>query len=119
MTVSRFDPDAIMREVRAVADLRPPATTATLLQKEANRSNVAIVASHSGAKFNEASIPECSNVAIVAKRPPTPDTATALSNRAAEAAERAASIPRGYTRAELEAARLDARRLGYPGRTVH
>jgi hypothetical protein len=40
-------------------------------------------------------------------------------SRRLEAAERAASIPRGYTRAELEAARLDARRLGYPGRTVH
>lgn len=39
-------------------------------------------------------------------------------NRAAEAAERAASIPRGYTRAELEAARLDAQRLGYSGRTT-
>ena len=40
-------------------------------------------------------------------------------NRTTEAAERAASIPCGYTRAELEAARLDAQRLGYPGRTIH
>ena len=35
-------------------------------------------------------------------------------NRAeTEAAERAASIPRGYTKAEIEAARRDAERLGY------
>ena len=30
-----------------------------------------------------------------------------------EAHERATSWPRGYTKAEIEAARLDARRLGY------
>jgi hypothetical protein len=42
-----------------------------------------------------------------------------LPDRSTEAAERASSIPRGYTRAELEAARLDAQRLGYPVRTVH
>lgn len=32
---------------------------------------------------------------------------------AEEAAERAASVPRGYAKAELEAARRDAKRLGY------
>jgi hypothetical protein len=38
----------------------------------------------------------------------------------AEAAERASSIPGGYTKAELEASRRDAERLGYGrGRTVH
>jgi hypothetical protein len=37
-----------------------------------------------------------------------------------EAAERATSIPRGYTQAELEAARRDAERLGYGGsRMLH
>jgi hypothetical protein len=53
--------------------------------------------------------------------PPPPGRAATptLPDRTAEATERAASIPRGYTRAELEAARLDARRLGYSGHTVH
>jgi len=46
--------------------------------------------------------------------------ATAPPDPAAEAAERAVSIPRGYTNAELEAARRDAERLGYGrGGTVH
>jgi hypothetical protein len=44
MTAPRFDPDDIMRAVRAAAKPLSPATTATLLQNEPNRSNVAIVA---------------------------------------------------------------------------
>ena len=48
-----FDIDAIMRDVRAAANLRPPATTATLLQTSPNRSNVAIVASHHAAEIEE------------------------------------------------------------------
>jgi hypothetical protein len=44
--------------------------------------------------------------------PPQTDEERAL----ADAHERVTSWPRGYTKAELEAARLDARRLGYPGR---
>jgi hypothetical protein len=44
MTAPRFDPDDIMRAVRAAAKPSSPATTATLLQNEPNRSNVAIVA---------------------------------------------------------------------------
>jgi hypothetical protein len=39
-----FDPDDIMRAVRAAAKPSSPATTATLLQNDLNRSNVAIVA---------------------------------------------------------------------------
>jgi hypothetical protein len=41
--------------------------------------------------------------------PPQTDEERAL----AGAHERATSWPRGYTKAELEAARLDAKRLGY------
>jgi hypothetical protein len=36
-----------------------------------------------------------------------------ITEMAAEAAEKTASIPRGYIKAELEGARLDAERLGY------
>jgi hypothetical protein len=36
-----------------------------------------------------------------------------LSDTPAEAVERASSIPRGYTRAEMDTARRDAERLGY------
>jgi hypothetical protein len=39
-----FDPDARMREVRAVANLLAPATAATLLHDRQDRSNVATVA---------------------------------------------------------------------------
>ena len=39
-----FDPDDIMRAVCAAAKPSSPATTATLLQNDLNRSNVAIVA---------------------------------------------------------------------------
>ena len=39
-----FDIDAIMRDVRAAANQRRPATTATLLQSSVNRSKVADVA---------------------------------------------------------------------------
>jgi hypothetical protein len=40
-----------------------------------------------------------------------------MTDTAADAAERAVSIPRGYTNTELDAARRDAQRLGYPGST--
>ena len=40
-----FDIDAIMRDVRGAANLRRPATTATLLQSSVNCSKVAVVAS--------------------------------------------------------------------------
>jgi hypothetical protein len=43
--------------------------------------------------------------------------AAAPSDTAAEASERAASTPQGYTKAELEAARREAERLGYGVRT--
>jgi hypothetical protein len=40
-----FDIDAILRDVRAAANQRHPATSATLLQNSRNRSKVAVVAS--------------------------------------------------------------------------
>ena len=48
MSARLFDPDALMREVRAKAGLSPSATTATLLQNAPERSNVATVAAHGG-----------------------------------------------------------------------
>ena len=47
-----FDIDAIMRDVRAAVKLAP-ATTATLLQEQPNRSSVAIVATYRGAEVEE------------------------------------------------------------------
>jgi hypothetical protein len=41
------------------------------------------------------------------------DSKSVQRSPAEEAAERAASVPRGYARAELRAARRDAKRLGY------
>jgi hypothetical protein len=48
-----FDIDAIMRDVRAAANLRHPATSATLLQNSRDRRNVAIVASLPGLEIEE------------------------------------------------------------------
>lgn len=44
MSAALFDPDAIIREVRAKANLSPPATIATLRQNAVQCRNVAIVA---------------------------------------------------------------------------
>jgi len=82
MTANPFDPDAIMREVRAVVGRSPPATTATLLQKEAQCSKVAIVAGRFGSKIHEASIIERSNIANVATTP-LPTDAIEKSGRSA------------------------------------
>jgi hypothetical protein len=44
MSAALFDPDDIMREVRAKADASPPAKTANLLKKTANFSSLAKLA---------------------------------------------------------------------------
>jgi hypothetical protein len=49
-----FDIDAIVQDVRVAANLRPPATTATLLQNRPNRSNVANVATITSQKLRNA-----------------------------------------------------------------
>jgi len=60
-----FDIDAIIRDVRAAAKPRAPATTATLPQSRPNRSNVAIVAANKTAEIEERaalaadSVPPC------------------------------------------------------------
>jgi hypothetical protein len=114
MTANLFDPDAIMREVRAVVDRSPPATTATLLQKEAECSKVAIVASRSGRQFHEASVTERSKVATVATTPlPTEDIEKVVAPPTIQP-----TYPLFYTEAERETARRDAERLGY-GRGPH
>ena len=46
-------------------------------------------------------------------RHPTDNPQNSRNRAETEAAERATSIPLGYTRAEIEAARRDAERLGY------
>jgi hypothetical protein len=76
MTAPRFDPDDIMRAVRAAAKPSSPATTATLLQNEPNRSNVAIVAAS----------PE-STKAIYAEKSPPQVEITQASNHGARPAE--------------------------------
>ncbi len=53
MSAPVFDIDAIMRDVRAAANLREPATTATLLQNAPNRSNVAGVANGRAEEIEE------------------------------------------------------------------
>jgi hypothetical protein len=62
MSAALFDPDAIVREVRAAANLPPPATTATLRQTSASCRNVATVA-RTDALADRA---ECRSIAIVA-----------------------------------------------------
>jgi hypothetical protein len=62
MSAPLFDPDALVREVRAKAGLSPLATTATLLRNDPKRSNVANVA-EAGALDTEL---RCSNAANVA-----------------------------------------------------
>jgi hypothetical protein len=93
MSAALFDPDAIVREVRAKANLPLPATTATLRRNAAQSRNVAIVARgearDGGAK--------CRNVAIVA----TPSATIDASGEAeAEMIERAdlcaGSVPAAY-----------------------
>lgn len=48
-----FDIDAIMRDVRAAANQRGPATTATLLQNSVDRTKVAVVASQPVTEIEE------------------------------------------------------------------
>ena len=71
-----FDPDDIMRAVRAAAKPSSPATTATLLQNDLNRSNVAIVAA----------CPESAE-AIYAEKSPQQVEITQASNHGARPAE--------------------------------
>ena len=71
-----FDPDDIMRAVRAAAKPSSPATTATLLQNDLNRSNVAIVAA----------CPESAE-AIYAEKSPQQVEITQASNPGARPAE--------------------------------
>ena len=58
MSARLFDPDALMREVRAKAGLSPSATTATLLRNAPERSNVAVVAARPASELDEAALAE-------------------------------------------------------------
>jgi hypothetical protein len=79
MNALRFDPDEIMKEIRAKARLPPVATTATWLPRDRNGSNVAAVAENGA--FDSAA--KRSDVASVAG-----DHAAELEERAGLASDR-------------------------------
>jgi hypothetical protein len=62
MTAPLFDPDALVRKVRAKAGLSSVATTATLLRNEPKRSNLAAVAA-SGTLHDESKGSKVADVA--------------------------------------------------------
>jgi hypothetical protein len=57
MNAPRFDPDEIMKEVRAKAHLSPVATTATWLPRDRNRSDVATVAGNGVSDIEAVKLP--------------------------------------------------------------
>jgi hypothetical protein len=92
MNALRFDPDEIMKEVRAKARLSPVATTATWLPRDRNGSNVAAVAENGA--FDRAA--KRSDVASVAARlAPTASNEClriAIEERAGLASDRVPSV---------------------------
>jgi hypothetical protein len=98
MSMVTFDLEGLVRGVRAAAGLPDhPATSANLL-RERRDAGLSRPATPANPLQNE-----------LAERGPHGQNSRNLR----EAAERAASIPRGYTELELEEARRDAQRLGY------
>ena len=106
-----FDPDDIMRAVRAAAKPSSPATTATLLQNDLNRSNVAIVAA----------CPESAE-AIYAEKSPQQVEITQASNHGARPAEissvAASPAPASFFDHRCSACGQPAR-FGYEVRLLH
>jgi len=72
MSSRLFDPDALMRDVRAAAGLAPLATTATLLRNAPKRSNVATVAARPASELDEAALADAieERAALAADRVP-------------------------------------------------
>ena len=103
-----FDPDDIMRAVRAAAKPSSPATTATLLQNDLNRSNVAIVAA----------CPESAE-AIYAEKSPQRVEITQAGNRGARPAEiSSVAAPASFFDHRCSACGQPAR-FGYEVRLLH
>jgi hypothetical protein len=93
MNAPRFDPDEIMKEVRAKARLSPVATTATWLPRDRNRSDVATVAGN-GVSDSAAKRSHVASVAAPLERTAGNDRLRdAIEERAGLAADR---VPPAY-----------------------
>jgi hypothetical protein len=93
MNAPRFDPDEIMKEVRAKAHLSPVATTATWLPRDRNRSDVATVAGN-GVSDSAAKRSHVASVAAPLERTAGNDRLRdAIEERAGLAADR---VPPAY-----------------------
>ncbi len=96
MIAPAFDPDEIMREVRTAAKLSPAATTATLRQDQAERCNVADVATPVGGAANPARGRNVADVAAsavsIGKAETDEETQAAIDERAGLASDRVPAL---------------------------